>query len=287
MSLFNCAVIGYGLSAKVFHIPLVEAVPELNLYAVVQRNPKVNDDAQKDHPNVKSYRSSEEMVKNSAVDLVIITTTPETHFDLTKLALENGKHVVVEKPFAPTHREAEELIGIAKKHQRQLTVYQNRRWDSDFLTLSHLIKDNTLGRVVEFETHFDRYRPNVPSGDSWKTKVLPGGGAAYDLGTHLIDQVVVTFGLPKRITGFVGTQRENNTNGYEDSCTVLLHYDGMMATVKAAVVSPEINQLRYWVRGDKGSFKKFHLDCQEDQLRKGMKPGDEGFAIEPEDRHGM
>lgn len=132
----------------------------------------------------------------------------------------------------------------------------DRRWDSDFLTLSLLIKNKFLGRVVEFETHFDRHRPTVSAGDSWKTKMLPGGGAIYDLGTHLIDQVVVTFGLPKRITGFIGTQRENNTTGYEDSFTVLLHYDGLMAVVKAAVVSPETKQLRYWVRGHKGSFKK-------------------------------
>lgn len=135
-------------------------------------------------------------------------------------------------------------------------LHLDRRRDSDFLTLSQLVRDGTLGRIVEVETHFDRYRPAVPAGVSWKTKVIPGGGAVYDLGTHLMDQVVVLFGMPRRITGFVGTQREGNRSGYEDSCTVLLHYDGMMATVKAAVVSPEVNQLRYWVRGDKGSFKK-------------------------------
>ena len=134
----------------------------------------------------------------------------------------------------------------------------DRRWDADFLTLSELIKKGTLGRIVEFETHFDRYRPEILPG-GWKTKPSPGGGAVYDLGTHLIDQVVATFGLPKKITGFIGTQRENNTNGLEDSCTVLLHYDGMLSTVKAAVVSPEVNQLRYWVRGVKGSYKKVLL----------------------------
>ncbi|MCJ1256781.1 hypothetical protein MMC24_004605 [Lignoscripta atroalba] len=283
---YNVGVIGYGMSAKVFHIPLIEVVPELKLYAVVQRRPTDENDAEKDHPGIKSYRSTEEMVKDSALDAVVVTTTPETHFDLTKLALEHGKHVIVEKPFTPTHKEAEELIAIAKKHQRLLTVYQNRRWDSDFLTLSELIKSNSLGRIVEFETHFDRYRPEIPSGDSWKTKPLPGGGAVYDLGTHLIDQVVVVFGPPKRITGFVGTQRENNTNGYEDSCTVLLHYEGMLATIKAAVVSLEESQLRYWVRGVSGSFKKFHLDCQEDQLKAGKKPGDPGFGVESQDRHG-
>ena len=124
------------------------------------------------------------------------------------------------------------------------------------MTLQALIKNGHLGRIVEFETHFDRYRPEVSPGGGWKTRPVPGGGAIYDLGTHLIDQVVVLFGLPRRITGFVGTQRENNTNGYEDSCTVLLQYDGLLATVKAAVVSPEVNQLRYWIRGTKGSWKK-------------------------------
>lgn len=114
-----------------------------------------------------------------------------------------------------------------------------------------------LGRVVEFETHFDRHRPEAASG-GWKTKPLPGGGVVYDLGTHLIDQVVVKFGVPKRITGFIGTQRENNATGYEDSCTILLHYDNMLATVKAAVVSPEAEQLRFWVRAAKGSYKKVH-----------------------------
>lgn len=274
------------MSAKVFHIPLIATVPELKLYAIVQRNPKSDDDAEKDHSGIKRYHSTEDMVKDDNVDAVIVTTPPATHLELAKLALENGKHVVVEKPFTPTHEEATELISVAKKHQRLLTVYQNRRWDSDFLTISDLVKKGSLGRITEFETHFDRHRPEVPSGGGWKTKPAPGGGAVFDLGTHLIDQVVVLFGLPKRITGFVGTQRENSEHGLEDSCTVLLHYHGMLATVKAAVVSPEVNQLRYWVRGTKGSYKKFHLDCQEDHLKAGKKPGEEGFGVEPKERYG-
>ncbi|KAK4696224.1 hypothetical protein P7C71_g1658, partial [Lecanoromycetidae sp. Uapishka_2] len=265
---YNAAVIGYGMSAKVFHIPLIQVVPRFNLYAIVQRHPKPEDDAEKDHRGIKSYRSSEEMVKDSAVDVVVVTTIPTSHFELCKLALEHGKHVVVEKPFAPTSKEAQQLISIAKKHDRLLTVYQNRRWDTDYLTLSKLLKEGTLGRVVEFETHFDRHRPEAPAGKTtWKARPLPGGGAAYDLGTHLIDQVVVAFGLPDRITGFVGSQRESNPEGIEDSCTILLHYDlkGLLATVKAGVS---------------------HLDCQEDQLKAGMKPGDSGFGVEPEERAG-
>jgi predicted dehydrogenase len=193
---------------------------------------------------------------------------------------------VVEKPFTPTSAEAKELVDLAKSKSLVLTVYQNRRWDSDFLTLKRCIDSGKLGRIVEFETHFDRHRPEQPRG-SWKAEHAPGTGAVYDLGTHLMDQVVHLFGMPARVTGFIISQRENNTTGLEDSCTVLLQYDKphkMVVTVKAGVVSPEENQLRYWVRGTKGSFKKFHLDPQEDQMRKeGTLPGDKGYGIEKED----
>lgn len=284
---YNVGIIGYGMSAKVFHIPLIEVVPEFKLYAIVQRTPKSEEDATKDHPGTKSYRSTEQMVKDSEVDVVVVATIPDTHFELTKLAVENGKHVVVEKPFTPTSQEADELMEIAKRNNRLLTVYQNRRWDSDFLTLLNLIKGNTLGRIAEFETHFDRHRPELPPGGGWKTISLPGGGVVYDLGTHLIDQIVLTFGLPKRITGFVDSQREDNPGGYEDACTVLLHYDGLLATVKAGVVSPEKSQLRYWVRGVKGSYKKFHLDPQEDHLKAGLTPASPSFGQEPPERNGI
>jgi predicted dehydrogenase len=194
--------------------------------------------------------------------------------------------VVVEKPFTPTSAGAQELVDLAEKNNVVLTVYQNRRWDSDFLTLRKYIEDGTLGRIVEFETHFDRHRPEPPA-DSWKAKHAPGTGAAYDLGTHLMDQVVCLFGMPERVTGLVGSQRAENPTGLEDSCTILLHYGKMLVTVKAGVVSPELEQLRYWVRGEKGSFKKFHFDPQEDQLRKeGLAPGDSGYGFEPESHWG-
>lgn len=165
-------------------------------------------------------------------------------------------------------------------------MYQNRRWDADFLTLSEQIKSGALGRVVDFQTHFDRHRPHAPASDSWKYRVQPGGGAIYDLGTHLMDQVVHLFGPPKRVTAFVGSQRDPNPTGFEDSCTVHMHYDGMLATARASVVSLQARQLRYWVRGERGSFTKFHLDCQEDQLKAGLRPGDSGYGMEPEDRYG-
>jgi predicted dehydrogenase len=144
-----------------------------------------------------------------------------------------------------------------------LRAYPDRRWDADFVTLSKLVKNGSLGRISEFETHFDRHRPEEPSADAhkWKNKVIPGGSAVYDLGTHLLDQAVHLLGLPKRVTGFIGSAREQNASGFEDSFTVLLHYaNGTLVTAKATVVSPEEEQLRFWVRGDKGSFKKVRSD---------------------------
>lgn len=204
--------------------------------------------------------------------------------------------VIVEKPFVPTSAEADKLISLAKSKSLLLTVFQNRRYDSDFLTVQKLLSSpSPLGRITEVETHFDRHRPVVPAGDSWKYTVGAGHGVIYDLGTHLMDQVLVLFGMPKRVTACIVTQREGNDNGFEDSATILLHYDQnplggkapLLVTVKFSVVSPEVEQLRYWIRGTKGSFKKFHLDCQEDQLKEGLRPGDNGYGLEPKERYGV
>ncbi|KAF2486093.1 hypothetical protein BDY17DRAFT_246404 [Neohortaea acidophila] len=283
---WNVAVVGYGLSAKVFHIPFITAVPDLKLYGVVQRNPKPDNDAEKDHAGIKSWRSVEDMLKDDEVDVVVITSIPTTHFEMCKKSLEAGKNVVVEKPFVPTSREADELIELAKTKGKLITVYQNRRWDSDFVTLQKIIKDGLLGDIAEFETHFDRHRPDAPPA-TWKVVDEPGNESIYDLGSHLIDQVYCLFGMPQRVTAFLGKQRRGVTQGPHDSFTVLLHYDGMLVTAKAGVISPHVRQLRYWVRGTKGSWYKYHLDVQEDQLRKGMRPTAQGFAIEPESHHAI
>lgn len=253
----------------------------------MQRTPKPADDASKDHPGIKPYRSIDEALADPQVDVVIITSIPDTHYAMCKAALQAGKHVVVEKPFVPTASEADSLAQIAHATGKKLAVYQNRRWDADFATLQQVLASGSLGDVAEFETHFDRHRPDAPA-ESWKVKDEPGHGAIYDLGTHLIDQVYALYGAPQRVTGFVGNQRRGAVSGSADSCTVLLHYEQrqLLATVKAGVVSPEVEQLRYWVRGTKGSFKKFHLDPQEDQL-KGAKAGaplPAGFGVEAEGR---
>ncbi|CAK1361985.1 putative oxidoreductase [Cercospora beticola] len=285
---FNVAVVGFGLSAKVFHIPFVQALPgDFKIYGVVQRSPTPENDASKLYPGIKSWRSIDEVYEDPEVDVVIVTTPPDGHYEFAKKSLESGKHVIVEKPFVPTSKEAGELAAISQQTGKKLAVYQNRRWDADFLTLRKIIDDGHLGEISEFQTHFDRHRPDPPP-ESWKNDNKPAHGTLYDLGTHLIDQVYTLFGLPKRITGFVGTQRRGVTGGAPDSITVLLHYDGpILVTVKAGVVSPEVEQLRYWVRGTKGSFKKFHLDRQEDQLRKeNVGPGHKDFGVDPESHYG-
>lgn len=291
--IYNVGVVGYGLSAKIFHIPFINDSKSFKLHSIVQRSPKPDDDASKDWPDTKSYRSIDDLVADKEVDVVILTTTPATHFALASQAMKAGKHVLVEKPFTPTSIEARDLVKIAKEEGVLLTVYQNRRFDADFLTLKGLIRDGKLGRVVEFESHFDRHRPGMPTVTSWKTKPEEYS-AVFDLGTHLMDQVVSIYGLPQRITGFVGSQRgKRNTSGLEDSFTALLHYDDvggegeLMATCKAGVVSAEMQQLRYWVRGEKGSFRKERLDVQEDQLKAGLRPGDQGYGVEEEAAWGV
>lgn len=265
---------------------MIEALPnDFKLYAVVQRSPKPDDDAEKDHPGIKSYRSVDDVYSDPNVDVVVVSTIPETHFDMCKRSLEAGKHVVVEKPFLPTSQEAEQLVEIEKKSGKCLAVYQNRRWDADFLTLKKIMKEGSLGDIAEFETHFDRHRPDPPP-DTWKAKDAPAHGSLYDLGTHLIDQVYHLFGMPKSVTAFVGNQRRSVAGGAADSFTALLEYPGMLVTAKAGVVSPEAEQLRYWVRGTKGSFKKHHLDVQEDQLKAGKRPGDAAFGEDGEAQYG-
>ncbi|RDL39369.1 NAD(P)-binding Rossmann-fold containing protein [Venustampulla echinocandica] len=284
---YNVGVIGYGMSAKVFHIPLVLITPQFTLHSIVQRTPKPNDDASKDHPSTKIYHSAPEMFADPSIDIIVITTTPDTHFSFTKSALEAGKHAIVEKPFVPTSGEAQQLVDISAKTGKLICVYQNRRWDTDFLTVKKLLDEGTIGRCVEFETHFDRYKAIRP--ETWKGTLGmdQAGGVIYDLGTHLIDQAYVLFGMPASVTGVFANQR-NDGQAEPDSFTVMLQYSngGPLVTAKAGVMCVETEQLRYWVRGSKGSFKKFHLDVQEDQLKAGLKPGDQGFGIESDDRAG-
>ncbi|KAK7953062.1 oxidoreductase [Apiospora saccharicola] len=284
---FNVGVVGYGMSAKIFHIPFIKATPSLKLHSIVQRSPKPNDSAPADYPELQHHTSLDSLLADPELDVVILCTTPPTHFAFATQALEAGKHVFCEKPFVPTSAEAAQLSDLAHSKGKLLCVYQNRRYDADFATVSQLLRDGTLGRVVEFETHFDRYKMEQPT--NWKGTVPmeQGGGAVYDLGTHLVDQVYTLFGMPQSAYAKFVSQREGkfypaDNKADPDSLTAHLYYPdaGLTAIVRIGVLSVETQQPRFWIRGSKGSYTKKGLDTQEPQLKGGMTTSDAQFGRE-------
>lgn len=252
-----------------------------------------------DHPRIKHFTTLDDFLADPDLDVVVVTTPPETHFSFARQALEAGRHTFVEKPFVPSSAEAETLINISREKGGLLCVYQNRRWDSDFLTVQKLVTDGTIGRIVELDTHFDRYRPEKPAAGSWKGKLEleRGGTAVYDLGTHLVDQAYVLFGPPRSVFAKFLSQRDGAILGSGtktedldiDSVAAHLYYDGgLIVNVRIGVVSAEARQPRFWVRGSRGSYRKFGLDPQEDQLRTagGARPGDAQYGRETTDWNG-
>ncbi|KAI1102534.1 NAD(P)-binding protein [Jackrogersella minutella] len=293
-STLNVGVIGYGLSATVFHIPFITTAPYFKLHSILQRNPNQSaSSAPRDHPDAKHFTSLEQFLADADLDVVVITTPPQTHFPFAQQALQAGKHILVEKPFVPSVSEADALVRLAREQGRLVCVYQNRRWDSDFLTVQRLLRGDALGRIVEFETHFDRFRLEKPT--NWKglLGIDHGGSVVYDLGTHLLDQVYVLFGLPRGVFATLLSQRDGLVAGPQkpdlepDSFTVQLFYEGgLVAFARAVVVSAEARQPRFWVRGTKGSYRKSGLDPQEPQLRSGMKTSDAKFGLESPEWNG-
>ncbi|VUC24569.1 unnamed protein product [Clonostachys rosea] len=277
---FNVGIVGYGSSAKIFHIPFLTQLPQFKLYGIVQRLPKPGNSAPADYPDIKHYTNYKDLIADPAVDLVVVGTPPDNHFELTKASLEAGKHVLTEKPFVPTSAAADELISIAKAQNRLLCVYQNRRWDSDFLTIKNLVAKGTLGRILQYDSHFARYNPEAPSNWSAGLQIEKGGSMVFDLGSHLIDQAYVLFGMPQTVHGRLLSQRNGGFDFQTpDSIAVELTYpDGLLVNIRTSVLSAEVVQPRFWVRGTKGSFQKWTLDPQEDQLIAGMKATDPGFG---------
>lgn len=284
-----------SLSAKVFHIPFIQLAKGLELHSIVQRSPREGNSAPDDFPSVKHFTFIESMLEDSDIDLVVVATPPNNHFKITRQVLQSNKHVLVEKPIVPTSKEAEELAQLAKERGKLICVYQNRRWDADFLTVQKLLRENNLGRVYEFNTHFDRYRPHKPT--NWKAEMTldDGNGAIYDLGTHLIDQLYVLFGKPTTVYGkFLQQRGSNSSKGARfvsgdgsadeqpDSVYATLTYadKGLLAHVRIGVLSVEETQPRFWVRGTRGSYHKLGVDPQEEQLISGMKAGQEGFGVD-------
>jgi scyllo-inositol 2-dehydrogenase (NADP+) len=259
MAEIGVGVIGFGLAGRVFHAPFVSAVPGLKLEAIVQRR---GDEAAKAYPKARILRSVEEALSDPAISLIVVGTPNETHYDLAKQALQAGKHVVIDKPFAPSSEQARELISIATEKKLVLAPFHNRRWDGDFLTVRKVLDSGELGRVTTFESHFDRFRP-LPREATWKESGNAANGMLFDLGPHLVDQALSLFGVPQAITASV--RRDRDTTEIEDAFDITLHYPKLQAICRATMVAAEPAP-RFLLHGTHGSFRKYGLDPQEPAL---------------------
>jgi scyllo-inositol 2-dehydrogenase (NADP+) len=273
------ALVAYGLSGRAFHAPFIVANPHFSLRKVVERHG--NESALK-YPQVKVCRALDEVLEDEAIELVVITTPNRFHYPMAKQALAAGKHVVLEKPFAVTSDEARELIIFAEKQQKMLTVYQNRRWDGDFLTLQSLLDQEALGTLVSYESHFNRFRPQIKN--SWKEiEGEAGGGILYDLGPHLIDQALCLFGSPETVYADIRQQRPSAKT--PDAFDLMLDYGNLKVNLRAsALVRAPVP--RFLLHGTAGSFVKYGMDPQEAELRAGNSPDTEGWGMEREEYWG-
>jgi len=267
------ALLSYGMSGEVFHGPLLSAHPGFELTTVVQRH---SDRALTHYPNVKLARHTDEVMADSSIELVIVNTPNGTHTELVTQVLQAGKHVVVEKPFTVKSADANALIALADKKDLVLSVFQNRRWDGDFQTVQKVIQEKLVGDVVEFEAHYDRFR-NYVEANTWKEESGPGSGILYNLGSHMLDQALVLFGMPVSVDARMGTQRPHGK--IDDFYDVRLQYRGFQCIVKSSYLVREQGP-RYVIHGTEGSFVKYGLDPQEQALKERKVPGSAGWGHE-------
>ncbi len=280
MAPINTALCSFGMSGWVFHAPFIYANPAFKLYAVWERTKNL---AEEKYPRIITYRTLEDMLADETVELVIVNTPNYTHYDYTKKALEAGKHVVVEKPFTVTVEEGKELIDIAKKQDRKLSVYQNRRYDSDYKTIQKILKQDVLGDIVDVEMHFDRFKEDL-SPKVHKEIPGPGTGSLYDLGSHLIDQALQLFGKPDKLFADVKPMRP--VSKVDDYFNLIFFYKTFRVHVKSSYAVREPLP-GYIFHGLKGSFIKSKTNVQEDMLTAGQAPGQPGWGTEPDTEKGL
>ncbi len=254
-------LVGYGMASKRFHAPLIAAQEGLSLVAIASRD---SAKVRADWPDVPVEASPEALYARDDIDLVVIPTPNATHYPLVSQALAAGKHVVVDKPFTVSVDEAEKLCLQAIEAKRLLSVFHNRRWDGDFLTVRNLIDSQALGRVVHFESHFDRYRPEIPT--RWRESPGPGAGLWFDLGSHLLDQALVLFGRPQSIWLDLAEQRDGAQ--VDDYFHAVLRYDQRRVVLHAGTLVAAAGA-RFTVHGSRASYIKHGLDPQEDMLKRG------------------
>lgn len=278
----NVGLIGYGGGGRYFHAPIIASVPGLKLYKVYTTKAENVLHLKESYDGVQVVSRIEDIVEDPDIQLVVVATPNALHFETAKRALENGKNIVVEKPFTPTTEEADILISLAKANYKLLTIHQNRRWDSDFRTVEKVVKSGVLGDIVSCEAHFDRYNPAFKH--NWKEKDTPGSGVLYDLGSHLIDQALCLFGLPEEL--FANLEIQKQGGAAADYFQLILKYKGLSVTLKAGSLVREAGP-RYAVHGTKGSYIKYGLDVQEAALKNGQLPKNSiDWGKEPEELWG-
>lgn len=271
-------VVGFGLAGRIFHTAVIDAVPGLKLQGIVK---PTGDEAKAAYPDVPCYRTLEQMFADTSIRLVVVATPSHTHFEVAEHCLREQRHVVIDKPFTLTSEEASKLIDMARERNLLLSAYQNRRWDGDFKTVQQILAGGELGRLVSYTSHFDRFRPEPRKG-IWRESGGPGSGTLFDLGTHLIDQATTLFGTPTRIAANVRIEREEGQS--DDAFDIRLIYQSqyIMVVRLSASTLARIPGARFSLHGTRGSFVKFGLDPQEQQLKDGLGFDSPGFGEDPE-----
>lgn len=280
MQPINTAICSFGMSGWVFHAPFISTHPGFHFYGVLERSKNL---AQEKYPDVKVFRTLEEMLADNNIELVVVNTPNITHYEITKLALLAGKHVICEKPFTVTVAQANELIQLAAKQNKQLSVYHNRRYDSDYRTIKQVLNQKLLGEIVEAEFHFDRFKKEL-SPKLHKETATQGTGSLYDLGSHLIDQALQLFGMPQAVFADIVAMRP--ISQVDDYFELLFYYPSHRVRIKGSYQVREALP-GYVIHGSKGSFIKPKTDMQETQLQEGMLPTAEGYGTEPETEKGL
>jgi scyllo-inositol 2-dehydrogenase (NADP+) len=270
---------GFGVAGRTFHAPVIRAVPGLRLTSIVQRR---GNTARETYPDVRAVPSVDELLADEAIRLVVIATPNASHYPLAMQCLLAGRDVVVDKPFTTTSSEAQELDELARSKGRVLSVYQNRRWDGDFLTVQRLIGSGDLGRLAVFESHYDRYRLARRPG-AWREAAGPGSGVLFDIGSHLVDQALTLFGMPEAIAADVRIERDDAV--VDDAFDIMLRYPKLRVLLRATMLACAPGP-RFVLNGTLGTYIKYGMDPQEDALKAGTTPGIGGWGEEDETHWG-
>jgi len=280
MNKIRVGLASFGMSGKVFHAPILAHHPNFELSKIVERS---KNEVNQIYQDIKSVRSFNELLNDDHIELIVVNTPDHTHFEYVHQALEAGKHVIVEKPFTQTVGQGEKLIKLAGKQNRILSVFQNRRWDGDFLTIRRILENDWLGRLVEFESNYMRYR-NYIQPNTWKESAVQGIGLAFNLGSHMIDQAVTLFGMPDAVWADIDSLRTGSE--IDDFYHIKLIYPDIKVTLKASYLVRE-ETARYILHGINGSFLKYGIDPQEDMLKLGGNPSMPNWGKEKESQWGL